>query len=133
MTEPEACEAARAADTAESVAAAAFRATAKAAVLAMALLLALVILRYTRLGTHISKENIQAFVSGFGLLAPAFHVAIYAVGTTVLVPATVFTLIGAVVFGKLLGTIYNLIGRLAAPPCHFSPRAISGGTSQRAC
>jgi len=94
-------------------------ATTKAAALALFLILAFLTLRYTEAGRHIFKEGIQAFVGGFGLLAPVVHVLIYAVGTTVLVPATVFTLIGAVVFGKFLGTIYNLIGATAGAALSF--------------
>jgi uncharacterized membrane protein YdjX (TVP38/TMEM64 family) len=96
-----------------------FLATAKAAALALFLILAFLALRYTEARAHISKQGIQAFVGGFGPLAPVIHVLIYAVGTTVLVPATIFTLIGAVVFGKFLGTIYNLIGAAAGAALSF--------------
>jgi hypothetical protein len=110
MTDPHGHQAPTPAGTEASAPANSFIATAKAAALAVFLLLAFVGLRYSGVGVHISKQGIQSLVSGFGLLAPAVHVAVYAVGTTVLVPATVFTLIGAVVLGKFLGTIYNLIG-----------------------
>jgi uncharacterized membrane protein YdjX (TVP38/TMEM64 family) len=88
----------------------AFLATAKAGALLVLLLLAFFGLRYTEAGAHFSREGIQALINGFGLLAPVAHVLLYALGTTALIPATVFTLIGAVVFGKLLGSIYNLVG-----------------------
>ena len=81
----------------------------KAAILVVFLLLALIGLRYTGTG-HVSKQGIQSLLDSYGLWAPAIHVVLFAVGTTVLVPATVFVLIGAVVFGKFLGTFYNLIG-----------------------
>jgi uncharacterized membrane protein YdjX (TVP38/TMEM64 family) len=87
-----------------------FLAKFKAASLVVFLLLALVALRYTGISGHTSKLGIQALLGRFGLLAPAVHVALFAVGTTVLVPATIFILIGAVFFGKFLGTLYNLIG-----------------------
>lgn len=103
-------QAAAPAGTDSAVPARGFLAMAKAGVLLGLLLLAFVGLRYTEAGSHVSKEYIQALISGFGLLAPAVHVAVYAVGTTALVPATVFTLMGAVVFGKFLGGIYNLVG-----------------------
>ncbi|MFI5338588.1 MAG: TVP38/TMEM64 family protein [Candidatus Methylomirabilales bacterium] len=96
-----------------------FFAAAKAAALALFLLLSLVFLRYTGAGGHLSKGGIQALVGRSGLLAPAVHVVVYAVGTTALVPATVFTLIGAVVFGKFLGTIYNLIGATGGAALSF--------------
>jgi uncharacterized membrane protein YdjX (TVP38/TMEM64 family) len=37
----------------------------------------------------------------------------------VLLPATVFTLIGALLFGKLLGTVYNLIGATGGAALSF--------------
>ncbi len=87
-----------------------FLAALKAAALLALLLLACVALRYTEAGSHLTKDRVQTLVGGLGLLAPGAHIVIYAVGTTALVPATVFTLIGAVVFGKFLGGIYNLVG-----------------------
>lgn len=87
-----------------------FLAAVKAMALLAFLLLAFFGLRYTEVGDHLSKERVQLLVGGFGLLAPAMHILVYAVGTTLLVPATVFTLMGAVVFGKFLGSIYNLVG-----------------------
>jgi uncharacterized membrane protein YdjX (TVP38/TMEM64 family) len=119
MTDPHEQHAAISAGTETSVPTIGFIATAKAAALAVFLLLAFIALRYSGAAAHISKQGIQALVSGFGLLAPAVHVAVYAAGTTVLVPATVFTLIGAVVFGKFLGTIYNLIGATGGAALSF--------------
>lgn len=110
MTDPHGQQAATPAGTDPSVPAGGFPATAKAGALLVLLLLAFLGLRYTEAGTYLSKERIQLLISGFGLLAPAMHVLVFAVGTTALVPATVFTLMGAVVFGKFLGSIYNLAG-----------------------
>ena len=82
----------------------------KAALLVVFLLLALISLRYTGAIGPVSKPGIQSLLDRYGFLAPAMHIGLFAVGTTVLIPATVFILIGAVVFGKFLGTFYNLIG-----------------------
>lgn len=110
MTDPQEHQVAATAGADASAPASGFLATVKAAALAVFLLLALVALRYTGTSGHASKQGIQALLGRFGLLAPAAHVLLFAVGTTVLVPATIFILIGAVVFGKFFGTIYNLIG-----------------------
>ena len=107
------------ADADTSTPAIGFRATAKAAALVVGLILVFVGLRYSGAGDHVSKQGIQTLVGGFGLLAPAIHVLVYAVGTTALLPATVFTLIGALVFGKLLGTVYNLIGATGGAALSF--------------
>jgi uncharacterized membrane protein YdjX (TVP38/TMEM64 family) len=110
MADPQRSLEARSAGGSAPAPASGFLATVKAGALLALLLLAFVGVRYTEIGSQLSKESIQTLVSGFGLLAPVVHLVIYAVGTTALVPATVFTLIGAVVFGKLLGSIYNLAG-----------------------
>lgn len=119
MTEPQEHQAAATAGADASAPANGFLATAKAAALVVFLFLALVALRYTGASDSVSKQGIQALLGRFGLLAPAVHVALFAVGTTALVPATIFILIGAVVFGKFLGTIYNLIGGTAGAALSF--------------
>ncbi|MBI2454871.1 MAG: TVP38/TMEM64 family protein [candidate division NC10 bacterium] len=119
MTDPYGQQAATPAGTDPSVPAGGFLATAKASALLVLLLLAFLGLRYTEAGTYLSKERIQLWISGFGLLAPAVHVLVFAVGTTALVPATVFTLMGAVVFGKFLGSIYNLAGAIGGAVLSF--------------
>jgi len=91
----------------------------KAGGLLIFLLLGFVGLRYTEAGAYLTKERIHAVVGGFGLLAPLAHVVVYTVGSTVLVPATVFTLMGAVMFGKLLGGIYNLVGATGGAALSF--------------
>jgi uncharacterized membrane protein YdjX (TVP38/TMEM64 family) len=91
----------------------------KASALLVFLLLAFVGLRYTEAGAYLAKERIQAVVGDFGLLAPLAHVVVYTLGSTALVPATVFTLMGAVLFGKLLGGVYNLIGATGGAALSF--------------
>lgn len=110
MTDPYGHHVAESAGTDPPAPAGGFLAAAKAGALLTLLLLAFLGLRYTEAGASLSKERIQLLVSGFGLLAPVVHVLVFAVGTAALVPATVFALMGAVLFGKLLGSIYNLVG-----------------------
>lgn len=119
MTHPSEHQAATPAGADASPPTGGFLAVAKAAALLAFLILAFVGLRYGGTGDRISKQGIQALVSGLGVLAPLAHVAIYAVGTTVLLPATLFTLIGAVVFGKFLGTMYNLLGATGGAALSF--------------
>ena len=105
--------------SAELVPAGGLLACLKAGALLVILLLAFVGLRYTEAGVYLSKERTQAVVGGFGLLAPLAHIAVYAIGSTALVPATVFTLMGAVMFGKLLGGVYNLVGATGGAALSF--------------
>ncbi len=112
-------EAAGPAGTDATASAGAFLAATKAAILALFLLLAVIVLRHTGAAVQVSKQGIQALVSRFGVLAPVVHVIVFALGTTLLIPATVFVLIGAVVFGKVLGTIYNLVGATGGAALSF--------------
>jgi uncharacterized membrane protein YdjX (TVP38/TMEM64 family) len=66
--------------------------------------------RATPVGQYLTKDALRAFVNAFGALAPAAHILLYAVTVTCFVPATVMTVAGAVVFGKLLGAAYNIVG-----------------------
>jgi uncharacterized membrane protein YdjX (TVP38/TMEM64 family) len=91
----------------------------KAGVLLALLLLAFLGLRHTQAGAYLSKARIQAVVTDFGMFGPIAHAVIFAVGTTALVPATAFALVGAVVFGKLLGTVYNVAGATAGAVLSF--------------
>lgn len=81
----------------------------------MGLLLAFVaaaILAYrtTEVGQYLSKDAVRSFVRSFGVLAPLVHIVLYVITVTCFVPATVMTIAGAVVFGKLVGATYNIAG-----------------------
>jgi len=119
MTDTQPHQGSAPAGTASPVPAGGFLAGLKASLLLVCLLLVFVGLRYTEAGASLSKERIQAAVGGFGLLAPLAHVVVYAVGSTALVPATVFTLMGAVIFGKVQGGLYNLVGATGGAALSF--------------
>jgi len=66
--------------------------------------------RATPAGQYLTKDAMRAFVNSFGALAPLVHILLYAVTVTCFVPATVMTVAGAVVFGKVVGAAYNILG-----------------------
>lgn len=51
-----------------------------------------------------------AWVEGFGALAPIVFITGFAVGTTALVPASIFTMAAGVLFGVVRGTVYAFLG-----------------------
>jgi len=59
---------------------------------------------------HLSVENLEAWIGRLGWIAPLVFIACYALATVFFVPAMLFTLTGGVLFGPLLGTVYNLLG-----------------------
>jgi uncharacterized membrane protein YdjX (TVP38/TMEM64 family)/rhodanese-related sulfurtransferase len=59
---------------------------------------------------HVDPAALQATVSDLGLLAPVAHVVLFAVGTVLFVPGTLFGLAGGILFGPAWGTLLNLLG-----------------------
>ncbi len=62
--------------------------------------------------------NLDALVQSSGALGPVVFVLIYAVGVLFL-PATPFTIAGAVIFGKFYGMLYNITADLIGASISF--------------
>jgi uncharacterized membrane protein YdjX (TVP38/TMEM64 family) len=58
----------------------------------------------------ISIENLTAWVTQAGWIAPLAFIAAYAIATVFFLPGLVFTLAGGALFGPVYGTLYNLGG-----------------------
>ncbi len=58
----------------------------------------------------LNPEALDAWLSGFGIWAPVIHVGLYALGTVVFAPGSLFALAGGAMFGPVLGTFLNLLG-----------------------
>src|SRR5512134_48887 len=63
-------------------------------------------------------SRIDHLVRSAGMFAPAAFVLLYAIGVLAL-PATPFTAAGALIFGKYLGTICNVVGAVAGASASF--------------
>ncbi len=59
---------------------------------------------------QLNPQALDAWLSGFGLLAPLVYVGMYALGTVVFAPGSLFALAGGAMFGPVLGTVLNLVG-----------------------
>jgi len=70
----------------------------------------IIIGKYTSLFNSINIDSIKEFISSFGALAPLIFIAIYIVATIFFLPGTIFSVLGGVLFGGILGTIYVVIG-----------------------
>ena len=77
-------------------------------------LLAVVALAWiTGLTDYFSFDNLNRlrdWINGFGAIAPAVFVAVYAVAVVAFLPATPLTLLGGLVFGAVWGTLWTWIG-----------------------
>ena len=79
----------------------------------------------TQEGRLMQGENLEEFISGFGFLSPLVFIIIYAVLTALLFPGIILSFVGAVLFGVVNGTIYNLIGAvIGASLCFFISRLL---------
>ena len=50
------------------------------------------------------------WLAGAGVMAPLLFIGIYAISTVLLIPGSVLTIAGGVLFGPIWGTFYNLTG-----------------------
>jgi uncharacterized membrane protein YdjX (TVP38/TMEM64 family) len=95
------------------------RSLAKAGVLLTLLVAAVLVARLTEIGPLLSRGRPQVLLGWLGLLGPAAHVVVFAIGTTLLIPAPVFIAAGALLFGDLLGSLVNWLGELAGAALAF--------------
>jgi len=86
------------------------RSLAKAGILLTLLVAAVLVARLTEIGPLLSRARLQALLGSLGLLGPAAHVVVFAIGTTLLIPAPVFIAAGALLFGEVLGSLVNWLG-----------------------
>src|SRR6201997_5915511 len=67
--------------------------------------------RFTEQGRSISPEYVLDSIESHGLVtARLIYIAVYIVGTVLLLPGTVLSFAGAVLFGAYEGTLYTWIG-----------------------
>lgn len=59
---------------------------------------------------QLDVESVEAWLTGFGLLAPLIYLALYAVGTVAFLPGALFALAGGALFGPVWGALLNLTG-----------------------
>ena len=59
---------------------------------------------------HFQFELIENWVTLAGIAAPLIFVMVYALAAVLLLPGSIFTLAGGVLFGPLWGTLYSLAG-----------------------
>ncbi|MGA2400313.1 MAG: TVP38/TMEM64 family protein [Syntrophobacteraceae bacterium] len=95
------------------------KALAKALALLAFIILAVLLVRFTRLGEYFSPESIQHFLAWAGFWAPLAFIFSYAAGICLLIPGTVLTGIGGAVFGTARGFVYNWTGAMIGATAAF--------------
>jgi uncharacterized membrane protein YdjX (TVP38/TMEM64 family) len=65
---------------------------------------------FTEVGRAEFFDKFSGYIKGLGFWAPFMFIFLYAISVLFFVPASLFTSIGALIFGKWIGLIYNLLG-----------------------
>jgi len=91
----------------------------KAIVFALFLAAMIALFRFTPAREYISPGYLQRLVHSFGPWGPLAFVLLYAGGICLFLPATLFTGIGALLFGTLHGFLYNELGAMLGASLAF--------------
>lgn len=77
-------------------------------------------------------SDLEMWIAGFGVLAGLIYIVVYAIGPLVLVPGSILTLAGGVLFGKWLGWLYVIIGsNIAANIAFILTRYLGRGVQDK--
>lgn len=88
------------------------RAVFKAIALAILLIAAIYLIRFTSIKNYLTPDAINTILENTGIWAPVFYIFIYAIGVCLFVPGLLLTGIGALLFGPYWGFIYIWVGAM---------------------
>lgn len=91
----------------------------KAVVFALFLAAMITLFRFTPVREYLSPDSLQSLVNSFGPWGPLAFVLLYAGGICLFLPATLFTGIGALLFGTFYGFLYNELGAMLGASLAF--------------
>lgn len=91
----------------------------KIIILALFVVLALLSIRFTRVGELFSPGVLRTYVDAAGLWAPLAFILFYSTGVCLFVPGTLLTGIGAAIFGPYLGFVYVWLGAMVGSSAAF--------------
>ena len=96
-----------------------FGATVKALLLVIFITAAVLVFRFTPLKQYLHPQTLQDILAASGNLAPLFFILAYGIGVCLFLPATLFTGIGAMLFGTFFGFLYNITGAMLGASAAF--------------
>lgn len=91
----------------------------KALILVILVITSIFLLRFSPVSVYLQPQRIKDFIGNAGYLAPLVFIVSYAVGICFFLPATLFTGIGAMLFGTLMGFMYNIAGAMLGASAAF--------------
>lgn len=66
-----------------------------------------------------NETVIISWIETLGIIAPIFFLLLYCLATLLFLPTMMLTLAGGVIFGPVLGTLFNLLGATFGAVCAF--------------
>jgi uncharacterized membrane protein YdjX (TVP38/TMEM64 family) len=91
----------------------------KAVVLALFVITAVYVTRFTPVRNFLTRETLIHFFEDAGVWAPLAYVLFYAVGVCLFIPGGLLTVLGAVIFGPYYGFLYVWAGAMAGATAAF--------------
>ena len=91
----------------------------KAAFFAFFIIAAVLVFRFTPVKEYLHPQALKDLFAASGRLAPLFFIFAYAIGVCLFLPATLFTGIGAMLFGTFFGFLYNVTGAMLGASAAF--------------
>jgi uncharacterized membrane protein YdjX (TVP38/TMEM64 family) len=95
------------------------KAAIKAILLAVFIIMAIFLIRYTSIKNYLTAEELSRFLEAAGFWAPLVYIVIYVVGVCLFLPGTLLTGLGAAIFGAYRGFVYVWIGAMIGASAAF--------------
>ncbi len=84
------------------------------------------------LHAYLTEENITAWIESFGHWGPLVYMVLYYVAILFFLPATVFTILAGLLFGKFWGSVYVVIAAtLSAQTAFYITRYLGSDAAQK--
>ena len=80
---------------------------------------AILLFRFTSLKEYLHPQALKDIFASSGSFAPFLFILTYAIGVCLFLPATLFTGIGAMLFGTFFGFLYNITGAMLGASAAF--------------
>jgi uncharacterized membrane protein YdjX (TVP38/TMEM64 family) len=78
--------------------------------LAVVLVAAIAAVHFSGASRYLEQEKLRELIQGYGVLAPALYMLIYALAPVFFLPGLPITIVGGILFGPFWGVVYTITG-----------------------
>jgi uncharacterized membrane protein YdjX (TVP38/TMEM64 family)/Fe-S oxidoreductase len=82
----------------------------KPLILAVVLVAAIAAVHFSGASRYLEQEKLRELIQGYGVLAPALYMLIYALAPVFFLPGLPITIVGGILFGPFWGVVYTITG-----------------------